>query len=316
MVATRRRAGSNRTRFVDFFTAMIDISIPLIAILGPTASGKSELALELAEAVGGEIVCADSRTIYRGMDIGTAKPGRDDQQRVRHHLLDVIAPDERLSAAAFKTLAETAIDDVWRRGRVPFLVGGSGLYIDAVLFDYQFPAEADVVRRRYLEGLSDQELLERLAAEDSAALDRIDIRNRRRVMRALETIGQSGLRQKEVRPRTLVLGLALNKEVIRSKIENRVKEMLSQGLMEEVSRIGQTYGWESEALRMTGYRQLAGVILETKTMEQGAVDVAQAHVALVKKQLTWFKRNPEIVWLGDRSEALGLVRQFLDLEQV
>ncbi|MDB5179006.1 MAG: tRNA dimethylallyltransferase [Patescibacteria group bacterium] len=283
----------------------------LIAIVGTTASGKTDLALDLAERFNGEIVCADSRTIYRGMDIGTAKPTAGERARVPHHLLDVVDPGERLSAAAFKTLAEAAIADIVARGKLPFLVGGSGLYVDAVLFDYQFPAEAEPERRAQLEAMSDEELLELLAAEDAAAYERVDLANRRRVIRAVETAGQGRGRRQAVRPGVLVLGLALNKEIIQFRVEQRVQKMLGRGFTEEVRHIGVTYGWDSAALDVIGYRAFKDVVLGTKSAAEGVADFVRGDMALMKKQQTWFKRNPAIQWLEDVDEADKLVREFL-----
>lgn len=290
---------------------MIDQKTKIIAIVGTTASGKSDLGLDLAQRFNGEIVCADSRTIYRGMDIGTAKPSVEEQARVPHHLLDVVDPGERLSAAAFKGLAEAAIADIAARGRAPFLVGGSGLYVDAVLFDYQFPAEADPQRRAQLEAMSDENLRELLAAEDPEAFGRVDLANRRRVVRAIETAGQGRRRRSAVRPGVLTLGLALNKEVIQERVEQRVKKMFERGFIGEIQRIGEQYGWDSEALNVMGYRAFKDVVLGTKTMEQGVADCVREHLMLMKKQVTWFKRNPAIRWLEDASEAPVLVRDFL-----
>jgi tRNA dimethylallyltransferase len=290
---------------------MLDSKIKLVAIVGPTAVGKTDLALDLAERSNGEIVCADSRTIYRGMDIGTAKPTLEERERVPHHLLDVVDPDERLSVAAFKELAEVAIKQIVARGRVPFLVGGSGLYVDAVLYDYQFPAEADQSRRAQFGLLSDDELRELLVAQDPEGFETVDLANRRRVIRALETVGQTRSRRNAVRPSTLVLGLRLNKKIIQEKIEKRVEFMLEQGFLEEVRTIGETYGWDSEALSGVGYRAFKGVVLGHKTVAEGTADFVRGDMRLVKKQLTWFKRNPEIVWLDDVAEAEPLVREFL-----
>lgn len=290
---------------------MIDSKIKFITILGPTASGKTDLALDLAEEFNGEIVCADSRTIYRGMDIGTAKPTAHEQARVPHHLLDVVDPGEVLSVAAFKTLAEAAIIDIASRGKLPFLVGGSGLYIDSVLFDYQFPAEADPVRRAQLEAMTDDELRELLAAEDPQSFERIDLANRRRVVRALETAGQDRQRTPDSRMNTLVIGLGLNKEVVQKRVVQRVEKMLERGFIDEVRHIGETYGWESEAMSGIGYRAFRDVIVGTKTTEQATADFVRGDQLLIKKQLTWFRRNPAIVWLDEASAAEPLVRKFL-----
>lgn len=295
---------------------MINPEIKLITILGPTASGKTDLAIGLAERFNGEIVCADSRTIYRGMDIGTAKPTIQEQACVPHHLLDVVDPGERLSAGAFKTLAEAAINGIGSRGRVPFLVGGSGLYIDAVLFDYQFPEEADPERRARFEAMTDQELRELLAAEDPEAYERVDLANRRRLIRAIETAGQERARLNTVRPRTLVLGMVLNKEIVQRRVELRIEKMLEKGLFEEVQKISAQYGDDSEALNVIGYKEFKEVLSGAKSMDQARADLVRSHMMLIKKQQTWFKRNAEIVWLEDVREAEKLVRDFLQSDKV
>jgi tRNA dimethylallyltransferase len=282
-----------------------------ITILGPTASGKTDLALSLAEAFEGEIVCADSRTIYTGMDIGTAKPTAAERARVPHHLLDVVEPGQTLTVAAFKRLAEAAIADIWARGRVPFLVGGSGLYLDAVLFDYQFAPQANPAARARLEALTTTQLQQLLATKDPAAYQTIDLANRRRVVRAIETAGQATGRRARVRPDTLVLGLSLNKEVIQKRIAKRAEFMLSKGLLAEVKRLGETYGWHSEAMSGVAYRAFKDVVLGTKTVEQATNELVRGDLRLVKKQLTWFKRNQAITWLDDPAKAASLVRQFL-----
>jgi tRNA dimethylallyltransferase len=284
---------------------------PIIAIVGPTASGKTDLALNLAEKFGGEIICADSRTIYRGMDIGTAKPTKQQQSRVKHHLLDLIDPGETLSAAAFKTLAEAAIEDIWSRGKVAFLVGGSGLYIDAVLFDYQFPAEADPARRAELDGMTADELVELLAAQDPEALERVDLANRRRVIRAIETAGEGRSRASDMPGHAMALGLSLDKEVAQDRITRRVQKMLEEGFLQEVKAIGSAYGWESPAMSVIGYRAMKDVVLGTKSIGDGATECVQSHMALYKKQRTWFKRNSAIQWLKEPAEAEALVREFL-----
>ena len=282
-----------------------------IAVVGATATGKTDLALKLAEKYNGEIVCADSRTIYREMDIGTAKPTAEEQARAPHHLLDVIDPGERLSAAAFKQLAEAAMADISSRGKLPILVGGSGLYIDAVLFDYEFPQEADPERREQLEGMSDEELLELLSAEDPEAFETVDRANRRRVIRAIETAGASAGRRSEILPEALVIGTRMNKEVVQKRVELRVEKMLEQGFTSEVRQIGEKYGWDSPALEVIGYRAFKGLLLGTKTLEEAKADFVRGDMALYKKQVTWFKRNPAIQWVESADEALELAAKFL-----
>ena len=290
---------------------MIDKRLKFIAVVGPTATGKTDLSLRLAEALGGEIVCADSRTLYRKMDIGTAKPTLKEQARVPHHLIDVLDPGEYLSAAAFKRLAEAAITEIAGRGSVPLLVGGSGLYADAVLFDYQFPAEADPERRVRLEALDDKELLKLLAAEDSLAYNRVDLANRRRVIRAIEIAGYVPVKLQKILPQALALGIMLNKEVVQQRIKNRIEKMLEEGFIDEVTTIGETFGWENSAMNIIGYRAFKNYVLGDKTLSEAKSDFAKADLALYKKQVTWFKRNSFIQWVNSAEEAERLSIEFL-----
>lgn len=290
---------------------MIDKRLKFIAVVGPTATGKTDLSLRLAEALGGEIVCADSRTLYRKMDIGTAKPTLKEQARVPHHLLDVLDPGEYLSAPTFKRLAEAAITDIASRGSVPLLVGGSGLYADAVLFDYQFPAEADPERRVRLEAMDDQELLKLLATEDSRAYNQVDLANRRRVIRAIEIAGYVPVKLQKILPQALVLGIMLNKEVVQHRIKNRIEKMLEEGFIDEVTMIGETFGWENSAMNIIGYRAFKNYVLGDKTLSQAKSDFAKADLALYKKQVTWFKRNSFIQWVNSAEEAERLSIEFL-----
>lgn len=294
---------------------MIDPAIKLIAVVGPTASGKSDLALNLAKKHRGEILCADSRTVYRGLDIGAAKPSAADQAAVPHHLLDIVDPDHLLSVAEFKRLAEAAAEDVARRGNLPLLVGGSGLYIDSLLYDYQFPSEADPTARIELELLSTAELLERLETVDPGALETIDKANRRRLIRAVETAGQPLSRTSVVRANTLVIGITLNKDVMQERITQRIEKMLSQGFLDEVATLGEQYGWQSEAMSGIGYRALKEAVQGTKTVAEAAQEFARGDMRLVKKQLTWFKRNKSIHWVTNHAEAEALVQEFLTTSQ-
>jgi tRNA dimethylallyltransferase len=290
---------------------MIDPAVKLIAVVGPTASGKSDLALNLAKKYAGEILCADSRTVYCGLDIGSAKPSAADRADVPHHLLDLVDPDHGLSVAEFKRLAEAVATDVSRRGNIPLLVGGSGLYIDSVLYDYQFPSEADPTARAELDELSTEDLILRLQVVSPSALETIDIANRRRLIRAIETAGQPLSKAQAMRANTLAIGIALNKEVMQKRISERIEIMLSQGFLEEVEVLGERYGWDCEAMSGIGYRAFKEAIKGKKTVEEAAQEVARGDMRLVKKQLTWFKRNKEIHWVENHSEAEELVQEFL-----
>jgi tRNA dimethylallyltransferase len=213
----------------------------LLAIVGPTASGKTALAIELAQRHGGEIICADSRTIYRGLNIGTAKPTLAEQAAVPHHLLDILEPNQPYSAALFKQAAESAIAEIRARHHLPILVGGTGLYVDAVLYDYQFPAGASSSLRHELEQLPQTELVERLQRLDPEIAATIDLRNPRRVIRALELVGQPRIAPRALPPTTYIIGLDPGMEELERRIATRTRQMLAAGLVDEVRGLTARY---------------------------------------------------------------------------
>jgi tRNA dimethylallyltransferase len=269
----------------------------LLVILGPTGSGKSALGMKLAEKYSGEIIAADSRTVYRYIDIGTAKPNQAEMLYIPHHLVDIRNPNELFSAAEFQRLATDAIEKISDQGHLPVMVGGTGLYIDSILFDYQFPAEVNQEARSVNQDKSLDDLVAMLRELDPDAAETVDLKNPRRVMRAIELAGRPRAKAATMCSDTLVLGLALSKESIQSRIEQRVQKMLNEGLIDEVRRVGEQFGWEAEALQAPAYKAFHGVIQGTKTVEEAAADFARADVQLAKRQMTWFKRNPEITWL-------------------
>lgn len=269
----------------------------LLVIVGPTASGKSALGLKLAQRYNGEIINADSRAVYRYMSIGTAKPTHEEMLLIPHHLVDIKNPDEPYSAAQFKQDALAAIEKITAAGKMPIMVGGTGLYVDSLLFDYQFPKHQASGVRKQLEGLSLEQLVTKLMEVDPDVASTIDLKNPRRVQRAIETAGSPRGKSDVMRSDTLVLGLALNKEVIQKRIYDRIEKMLSRGLIDEVKRVGETYGWDTEAMTGPAYRAFKDVVLGDKLIAQGVEDFAKADLQLAKRQMTWFKRNQQIVWL-------------------
>jgi tRNA dimethylallyltransferase len=205
---------------------------PLLVIVGETASGKTELALRLAQRFDGEIICADSWTVRCEADIGTAKPTAAEQALVPHHLLDMVEPDEDFTAAVFKRLAQEAIDDITNRGKVPILVGGTGLYVDGVVYDFSFLPAGDRKQREVLNKLSIKKLLTEIAAA-GIELGDVDRRNKRRLIRLIETEGAVPERG-ELRANTLLIGLKPDREVLKQRIEARTDAMLAAGLEDEV----------------------------------------------------------------------------------
>lgn len=285
---------------------------PLIVILGETASGKSALALELAQQCGGEIICADSRTIYKGMDIGTAKPTPAEQELVLHHLLDVVEPSEAFSAAQFKTQAVWAINDITSRGKVPFLVGGTGLYIDSVLFDFQFRSAVDPIRRARLEQLSIEELQSQINQQGYLMPE--NNRNKRYLIRTLETGGLKSERS-ELRQNTLVIGKHVDHEVLERRIIDRVDAMIAAGFVDECRQLIERYGEDAPGLNATGYKAFLPCMRGECTLDQATDQFVLNDLHLAKKQRTWFRRKiyqNVIQYVANREQAVDLVTTYLN----
>ena len=305
---------------------------PLVVIVGPTAAGKTDLAVHLAQEVNGEIVSADSRQVYRGMDIGTAKATREEQERAAHHLLDVVDPDETLGLAQFQELANAAIAGITARGRVPLLVGGTGQYVMAVVEGWKVPrVPPDEALRQDLYRQADEEGAEvlhaRLRALDPAAADRIDARNIRRVVRALEVClvtGEPISEQQGKSPppyRILILGLSLPRVELYRRIDDRVERMMVAGLEDEVrGLVTAGYDFDLPAMSGVGYGQFAPYLAGEATLDDVVVEIKRATRRFVRHQANWFRPgDARIHWLeaaqvtgpDPRQAALELVRPFL-----
>jgi tRNA dimethylallyltransferase len=282
----------------------------LVVIVGPTAAGKTTLSIELAEAMGGEIVSADSRQIYRGMDIGTAKVTAAERARVPHHLLDVVPPDQVLSLAEYQALAYAAIADIQARGRLPFLVGGTGQYIQAVVEGWSIPAVAPQPElRAELEAKASAEGAEALhgwlAALDPAAAARIDYRNVRRVIRALEVCLVTGqpiteLQRKNPPPFDILrIGVTRPRPELYERIDARVDQMMAAGLLDEVRRLDVAgYAWELPAMTGLGYRQIGEYLRAEVSLDEAVARIKQGTRRFVQQQYNWFRlADPALRWV-------------------
>jgi tRNA dimethylallyltransferase len=286
---------------------------PLIVIVGETASGKTNLSLQLAQRFNGEIICADSWTVRREANIGSAKPSAAEQALVPHHGLDLVGPDEDFTAAVFKGVALQAIDDISSRGKLPIMVGGTGLYVDGVLYDYGFLPQGDRQAREILNQLSIEQLLAKIE-ELGLELGDVDRGNKRRLIRLIETNGLQPTR-KQMRHNTLILGIQTDREALRQRIEARTDAMIAVGLEDEVKGLAKRYGWDCEALKGISYAQWKDYFLGEDTLQEVRQKIVKATLDLAKRQRTWFKRNKGIQWLPtpvDEQHVVDLVTTFLE----
>ncbi len=294
----------------------------LVVLVGPTAVGKTELSLRLCELFGGEVVSADSRQIYREMDIGTAKATPAEQARVPHHLLDLRAPDQVLTLAEYRQLAYAAIDCFHRRGRVPFLVGGSALYVRAVVAGLRIP---EVPPNPQLRALLEDELAHsglapltaRLQQLDPATAAQIDLRNPRRVLRALEIVlitGQPKVALEGAEPPPYgILQLALTRErgALHRRIDARVEQMVTEGLVEETKRLlAAGYAPTLPAMTSLGYREIIAYLHENMTLSQAVARIQIETHRFVRHQMTWFRKLPGLHWFDLDVEDASGIEQF------
>jgi len=296
---------------------------PLIVILGPTAAGKTSLSLDLATRFDGEIVGADSRQIYQGMDIGTAKPSAEEQAQVPHHLVDIQPPDRQMALATYQQLAFSAIDAIHKRRRVPFLVGGSALYLRAVTEGLQIPEVApNPALRAELDAFAQENgraaLHARLQASDPDAAAQIHPNNLRRVIRALEIVQTTGRRKSELESaapppyRILKIGLDLPRARLHERIDRRVHEMVDAGLVEEMaSLLAAGYSPDLPSFSSLGYREIAAYRRGETTLPEAVERIQIETHRFVRHQYTWFRRIPDIRWFDVSQTPQTAIRKLV-----
>lgn len=283
----------------------------LIAIVGPTASGKTALAIKIAQRYDGEIICADSRTVYKHMDIGTAKPTTEEQAQIPHWGLDLVEPGQTFSAADFKRYADEKIADIQSRGKLPLLVGGTGLYVDAVLYDFQFGPPADASERAGLEMMTIEQLQE-YCTEHNVKLPENSL-NKRHLIRAIERKNVSTISKSVLQQNSYVVGIATSMKMLRTRIVLRTEHLFEYGVEKEATMLGKKYGWNSEAMTGNIYPLL-------KLHLEGQLNLAEVKdrfttldYQLAKRQMTWLRRNPDIMW-ATAPEAGDYIKSLLATE--
>ncbi|UCH59957.1 MAG: tRNA (adenosine(37)-N6)-dimethylallyltransferase MiaA [Anaerolineales bacterium] len=293
------------------------VTRPLVAVVGPTAVGKTETAIQLAEKLNGEIVSADSRLLYRGMDIGTAKPTQEDLQRVPHHLIDVAQLDEVWSLATYKTAAMQAIEEIHSNKHLPFLVGGTGQYIRAILEQWDVPqAQPNQQLRSILQAWAHKEsrerLHERLAILDLEAAKQIDPRNLRRTIRALEVILTTGKRFSSLRTsapskyQVFMVGLIRPRPELYTRIDERIHQMIKMGVIEEVQTLlDMGYHPDLPPLSAIGYREVIAYLKGKISLDEAVEQMKRRTRVFVRRQANWFKlENPDIHWYGMKANVV------------
>lgn len=287
------------------------MSSKILVICGPTASGKSELALRLAEKLDGEIINADSMQVYRGLDIGTAKASAEERARIPHHLIDIVRPDQPFSAADFATAADAAIRDVCSRGKRPIVVGGTGLYIRALLQGLvDSPGDGGEIRqtlRTQAQELGNDAMLEELRQVDPQLAEHMHPNNLVRIIRALEVFRTTGIplsryQQEHAfsdqRYHSLQIGICVERPLLYSRIDQRVNQMLAQGLLQEVQDLlSAGYDPETKAMRAIGYKEMTAHLAGEYDQDEAVRLIKRNTRHYAKRQLTWFNADKDILWL-------------------
>lgn len=290
-------------------TAAFSAQGKILALVGPTAAGKTDIALKLAEVYPVEVICADSRTIYKGMDIGTAKPTFEEQALVPHWGLDLVHPGESYSVADFVSYAEQKMQEIWSRGNVAVVVGGSGMYIDALLFGYKFRNLA--ADQQSYGSMPHDELVALAKSRYPAETKHIDVKNTRRLLQLLEKGPANSADRGALKYAAKIIGIDPGKDNLQIRIVKRTDKMLNQGFVQECKRLVKRHGADSPVLQTTGYSAVVSYLEGQISFEDMRAKIIGDTKKLAKKQRTWFRRNPHIQWVSREQEALAAAASYL-----
>ena len=304
----------------------------IICIVGPTASGKTALSIELAKQVNGEIISSDSMQIYKDMNIGTAKVTKEEMQGIQHYLIDFVSPNERYSVSNFKKDAENAIEEILMKGKVPIIAGGTGLYIDSLIYGIEYPEmELDKEYRNFLMKCAEtEEGLKKIWKEakkvDEEAVKKISPNDKKRIIRILEIYQATGKNKTEQERLSRINGIKydfkvfamdMNREKLYERINRRVDLMLEQGLVEEVKALKEKYECFPTAMQGLGYKEVVQYLRNEDTYEEMVEKIKQETRRYAKRQMTWFRKNKQTTWLKAESgmqNNINIILEVMKLE--
>ena len=298
----------------------------VIVICGPTASGKTALSIELAKKINGEIVSCDSMQIYKDMDIGTAKPTKEEMQGICHYLIDFVKPDKRYSVAEYKKDAEKAIEEILSKGKVPIVVGGTGLYVDSLIYGIEYPEiPLNEQYRKELQQIANEKGLEVLYEKakqiDELAIQKISPNDKKRIMRILEIYQATGKtktkleiesRAHEVKYDFKIFAIQMKREILYERINKRVDSMIEQGLIEEVDHILQNYQNFPTAMQGLGYKEVVEYLKGNITKDEMIEKIKMETRRYAKRQLTWFRKNKETIWIDGLADKENNVQYIIN----
>lgn len=300
----------------------------VLAIVGPTASGKTALSIELAKVLNGEIINGDSMQIYRGLDIGTAKITEEEMQNIPHHLLDIKEPTESFSVAEYQSIVRAKIAEIQSIGKLPIIVGGTGLYVQSVLYDYQFTEDRvnDNIRQAYyeeLERIGPVRMHEKLKEIDPESANVIHPNNTRRVIRAIEiaehssTQKSAGLHNRGSKPmyRHLIVGLDINRELLYERINMRVDQMMEKGLLEEANHLWVNQIKDGQAVQAIGYKELFGFFNGDTSLDLAVTELKQNSRRYAKRQFTYFRNKMNIHWVDPTRKKEEIIPEIIQKMQ-
>ena len=299
----------------------------VIVIVGPTASGKTALSIELAKKINGEVVSCDSMQIYRDMNIGSAKPSIEEMQGIKHYMIDIVSPDQRFSVAEYKKQAEIAIEEILQSGKTPIVVGGTGLYADSLIYGIEYKQiEFDEKYRNELEEIAKtekglKELYKKAKEIDYLAMEKISPNDKKRILRVLEIYQSTGKtkteqeiesRKKEVKYDYRVFAINMDRDILYDRINKRVDIMIENGLIEEVQNLLKKYKKFPTAMQGLGYKEVVEYLENKFTKEEMIEKIKLETRRYAKRQLTWFRKNKETIWLDGLNDIQNNIKIILE----